>query len=130
MGFINKRLTPEELKQIHDVFEKLNANHLGHSGALWNLALCYDYGIGTDSPLTSEIDFYMESYIQNTIDAGKFKQKLTHCKLNEPFKVSLKLEAFSYAAKLGYMAANYWSGSCYSNGYGIVKNQKGPMSIF
>lgn len=124
LRFINKRLRPEELKQIPDVFEKLNENHLGHSGALWNLALCYDYGIGTDPSLTSARDFYMESYVQNTIDAGEFKQNLTHCKLNEPFKASLKLKAFSDAAKLGYMAANYWSGICYSKGYGIVKNQE------
>ena len=121
---INKRLTPEELKQIPDVFEKLNENHLGHSGALWNLALCYDYGIGTDPSLTSARDFYMESYVQNTIDAGEFKPNLMHCKLDEPFKASIKLKAFSDAAKLGYMAANYWSGICYSNGYGIVKNQE------
>lgn len=124
LEFINKRLKPKELKQIPDVFEKLNENHLGHSGALWNLALCYDYGIGTDSSLTSARDFYMESYVQNEIDAGKFKQNLTNCKLNEPFKASLKLKAFSEAAKLGCSAAQYWSGICYSNGYGIVKNQK------
>lgn len=124
LGFINKRLKPKELKQIPDVFEKLNENHLGHSGALWNLALCYDYGIGTDSSLTSARDFYMESYVQNEIDAGEFKQNLTNCKLNEPFKASLKLKAFSEAAKLGCSAAHYWSGICYSNGYGIVKNQK------
>lgn len=124
LEFINKRLKPKELKQIPDVFEKLNENHLGHSGALWNLALCYDYGIGTDSSLTSARDFYMEAYVQNTIDAGEFKQNLTNCKLNEPFKASLKLKAFSEAAKLGCSAAQYWSGICYSNGYGIVKNQK------
>lgn len=130
LEFINKRLTPEELKQIPNVFEKLNENNLGHSGALWNLALCYDYGIGTDSSLTSARDFYMESYVQNEIDAGKCEQKLTHSKLDEPFEAPLKLKAFSDAAKLGYMAANYWSGICYSKGYGIVKNQKRANDYF
>jgi len=124
LEFINKRLKPKELKQIPDVFEKLNENHLGHSGALWNLALCYDNGIGTNPSLTLARDFYMESYVQNEIDAGEFKQNLTNCKLNEPCKASLKLKAFSEAAKLGCSAAQYWSGICYSNGYGIVKNQK------
>lgn len=130
LEFINKRLTPEELKQIPNVFEKLNENNLGHSGALWNLALCYDYGIGTDPSLTSARDFYMESYVQNEIDAGKCEQKLTHSKLDEPFEAPLKLKAFSDAAKLGYMAANYWSGICYSKGYGIVKNQKRANDYF
>lgn len=130
LEFINKRLTPEELKQIPNVFEKLNENNLGHSGALWNLALCYDYGIGTDPSLTSARDFYMESYVQNEIDAGKCEQKLTHSKLDEPFEAPLKLKAFSGAAKLGYMAANYWSGICYSKGYGIVKNQKRANDYF
>ena len=130
LEFINKRLTPEELKQIPNVFEKLNENNLGHSGALWNLALCYDYGIGTDPSLTSARDFYMEAYVQNEIDAGKCEQKLTHSKLDEPFEAPLKLKAFSDAAKLGYMAANYWSGICYSKGYGIVKNQKRANDYF
>ena len=130
LEFINKRLTPEELKQIPNVFEKLNENNLGHSGALWNLALCYDYGIGTNPSLTSARDFYMESYVQNEIDAGKYEQKLTHSKLDEPFEAPLKLKAFSDAAKLGYMAANYWSGICYSKGYGIVKNQKRANDYF
>lgn len=130
LEFINKRLTPEELKQIPNVFEKINENNLGHSGALWNLALCYDYGIGTNPSLTSARDFYMESYVQNEIDAGKYEQKLTHSKLDEPFEAPLKLKAFSDAAKLGYMAANYWSGICYSKGYGIVKNQKRANDYF
>jgi len=122
LEFINQRLTPEELKEIPDVFEKLKENCLGHSNALWNLALCYDIGIGTSPSLTLAGEFYLRAYLQKKIDAGELNQKRLLREGPKPMEASLKLKAFFDAAKLGYKAANYWTGICYLKGRGIFKD--------
>lgn len=130
LEFINKRFTPKQLKEIPDVFKKLSKNHMGHPAALWNLALCYDCGIGTIQSLTLARNFYLKAYIQEIIEEGKYDEKQNDKKQDKHLKSVLKLKAFSDAAKLECSCANYWAGICYSKGYGVVKNPKKANDYF
>ena len=46
-AYLTNRLSPDSLKSEPNIFEILTKKAKGHPNGLWNLAVCYDCGIGT-----------------------------------------------------------------------------------
>lgn len=121
-----KRYTPSELKKYQSVAKSwLDGKYAscGSDIAYWNIAACYDLGIGTEVSRTEASDYYKLAMFQkigldelkipgvtyNMIDIGK---------LGSIFTFPDVLQAYTEAEDLGYPTATYLVGLAYLSGIG------------
>lgn len=115
--YVKRKLSVAELKNIENIASFLEANCIGRANALWNLAVCYDCGISTDTNMDKSKNYYMLAHMQELLDEGQFAD------FNESAFNCVNLidcaQAYEKAAINGCPCAMFFYGLSYLNGLGV-----------
>lgn len=128
-AYLTNRLSPDSLKSEPNIFEILTKKAKGHPNGLWNLAVCYDCGIGTKQMPDLANAYYLMAWTQAQFDEGKLSIETEEKALNLlPFTPSY--EAYYDAALKGCPIAAYQAGLCLLNGIGVKEDDLMAVAFF
>ena len=126
-AYLTNRLSPDSLKSEPNIFEILTKKAIGHPNGLWNLAVCYDCGIGTKQDPDMANAHYLMAWNQAQFDEKKLFINEKELKL---LLFTPSYEAYNDAALKGCPTAAYQAGLCLLNGIGVKENDQMAVAFF
>ena len=125
-------LTREKLSEIPDAFSQLNEDPYGNFCRLYNLAVCYDCGVGTDANVDKAQLYYRLAFQQNFYESknsGIDKKALKEHTLY-PTNLLDVPPAYETAASYNYPSALYLLGMCYYMGKDGIPEDMNKAFLF
>ena len=122
-NYLNSELTDQELASIKDVVSELKENCNGRPNALWNLAVCYDCGIGVEQDEKAADIYYRLAYMQFLIDTNVIEVEKEEG-MWRIVNLMNDAQVYKTAALKGYACAMYFYGLSYLNGAGVQENDE------
>lgn len=120
--WLSRILSKETLEGNENIFDELQKRYVGNAVALFNLALCYDFGLGNEQKEDMAKASYQMAYIQASLNNGE-KRFLPGDK--DTFRIVAfpsGPDVFMDGAKMNAPVANYLVGMAYLSGDGVKRD--------